>query len=129
QTLATEYRVLDADDPEGAWRVVQPRRRDLEYHVDHLGDHFYLRTNLDAPNFRLMRTPVAAPGLEHWEEVLPHRDDVLLEDIDLFENFLVATERAEGLTRLRVRPWDDPEGEHYVEFDDAAYVVHTGTNP
>jgi len=129
QTLATEYRLLDADDPAGAWRVVQPRRRDLEYHVDHLGDRLYIRTNLDAPNFRLMRAPVDAPGLEHWEEVLPHRDDVLLEDVELFENYLVATERHDGLTRLRVRPWDAPEDEHYVAFDDPAYVVHTGTNP
>src|SRR5690606_17222111 len=100
-----------------------------EYHVDHLGDRLYIRTNLDAPNFRLMRAPVDAPGLEHWEEVLPHRDDVLLEDVELFENYLVATERHDGLTRLRVRPWDAPEDEHYVAFDDPAYVVHTGTNP
>lgn len=129
QTLATEYRVLDASDPDGEWHLVQPRRRDLEYHVDHLGGHFYIRTNLDAPNFRLMRAPVDAPGIEHWEEVLPHRDDVLIEDVELFEHFLVATERRDGLTRLRVRPWDTPEDEHYVGFEDPAYVVHTGTNP
>ncbi len=129
QTLATEYRVLDADDPTGAWRVVQPRQRDHEYHVDHLGGHFYVRTNLGAPNFRLVRAPADAPGTEHWEEVVGHRDDVLLEDVTLFDEYVVLSERKDGLTRLRVRPWADPGSEHYVDFDDPAYVVYAGQNP
>ncbi len=129
QTLATEYRVRDADDPTGTFRVVEPRRRDHEYHIDHLGDHFYVRTNLDAPNYRLMRAPDDAPGEAHWDEVIPHRDDVLLESLDIFDDFLVLSERKDGLTRLRIRPWDAPETEHYVAFEDPAYVVATDTNP
>ena len=64
QTLSTEYRYLDADQPEGTFTVLQPRRPRLEYSADHLGDHFYIRTNLDAKNFRLMKAPVASPGVE-----------------------------------------------------------------
>ncbi len=129
QTLATEYRVLDADDPDGEWRIIQPRRRDHEYHIDHLGGHFYIRTNLNAQNYRLMRAPEDTPGEEHWEEVIPHRDDVLLEGFDLFDDFLVLSERKDGLTRLRIRPWDTHEAEYYVAFEDPAYVVATSTNP
>jgi oligopeptidase B len=127
QTLSTEYRYLDADDPGGTFRVIQPRERGVEYHVDHLGDHFYIRTNLDAENFRLMRTPVDRPEREHWEEVIPHRDDVLLEGFDLFRDFLVLEERREGLRRLRVRPWSG-EAEHEIAFDEPAYVVYTRDN-
>ena len=128
QTLSTEYRVLDADDPGGAWRVVQPRRRDLEYHVDHIGDHFYIHTNLDAENFRLMRTGEDETGLAHWEEVIPHRADVLLESAELFDDYLVLSERADGLMRLRVRPWDDPDAAYDIAFDDPAYVVAATAN-
>jgi oligopeptidase B len=134
QTLATEYRVLDADDPTGEPRVIQPRRRDHEYHVDHLGDHFFIRTNADpkntkAENYRLVRAPEDTPGEPHWEEIVGHRDDVLLEAFDLFDDFLVLSERENGLTRLRIRPWDDPSAEHYVGFDDPVYVVATEMNP
>jgi oligopeptidase B len=139
QTLATEYRVLDADDVGGEPRVIQPRRRDHEYHVDHLGDHFYIRTNAGAEgdnaedtraeNYRLVRAPEDAPGEEHWDEVVAHRDDVLLEGFDLFDDFLVLSEREDGLTRLRIRPWDDPGAAYHVAFDDPAYVVATTTNP
>ncbi len=134
QTLATEYRVLDADDPDGAWRVVQPRERDHEYHVDHLGDHFYIRTNRDADegkaeNYRLVRAAEDAMSMDAWEEVIPHRADVLLEGIDLFDDFLVLSEREDGLTKLRIRPWANPDTEHYVAFDDPAYVVYASQNP
>ena len=78
QTLSQEYRVLSADDPTGEWQVVQPRERDLEYGISHYGDHFYIVTNWEAKNFRLMRTPVGATSKENWEEVIAHRDDVLL---------------------------------------------------
>ena len=80
-----EYRVLKADDPMGEWKVVQPRERDLEYGISHYGDHFHIVTNLDAKNFRLMRTPVDATTKDNWEEVIAHRDDVFLEGIDIFK--------------------------------------------
>ncbi len=127
QTLSTEFRYLDADHPEGEFRIVQARRPNLEYRVDHLGDHFYFRTNLGARNFRLMRAPVAAPGLEHWEEVVPQRAGVFLESFELFRDFLVLEERRDGLIRLRVRRWSDGEG-HQVGFDEPAYDAAIGEN-
>jgi len=127
-TVSTEFRVLNADQPGGEFRVIQPRERDHEYSIAHYGDHFYITTNLDAKNFRLMKTPVDATTKENWEEVIPHRKDVLLEQIEIFENFLVIDERKDGLTELRVMPWSG-EGQHYIEFQDPAYSAYIGVNP
>lgn len=115
QTLSNEYRYLDADDPEGEFKILQPRERGLEYRADHLGDYFYILTNLEAMNFRLMRAPLDATGKENWEEVIAHRDDVLLQSFELFKDYLVVSERGDALTRVRVIPWSG-EGDHYVEF-------------
>lgn len=128
QTLSQEYRVLKADDPMGEWRVVQPRERDLEYGISHYGDHFYIVTNLDAKNFRLMKTPVDATTKDNWEEVIPHRDDVLLEGIDIFKDYLVVEERQEGLNQIRIKTWDGSKDE-YLEFNDPAYTAGTRSNP
>lgn len=127
QTLSTEYRYLDAAAPEGAFRVFLPRQRDHEYSLDHFQDHFYIRTNLKARNFRLMKTPVTRTALENWQEVLPHRDDVLLQDFEIFRDHLVAVERKDGLTRLRVMPWSG-RGEHYVDFGEPAYLAFPTDN-
>jgi oligopeptidase B len=98
QTLSDEYRFVDAATPAAEFTVIQPRERDLEYRVSHLGGHFYIRTNLDAENFRLMRAPVSNPSKDHWEEVIAHRPSIYLADFDLFKDFLVLTERKDGLT-------------------------------
>ncbi|HEX9580184.1 MAG TPA: S9 family peptidase [Gemmatimonadales bacterium] len=129
QTVSSEYRYLDANRPQGTFAVIQPRERDHEYDVDHFGEHFFIRTNLSgATNFRLMRTPVARPARDHWEEVIPHRGDVLLEGIEIFRDHLVLVERARGLRQLRVRPWSG-EGEHYLEFGEPAYLTSPAENP
>ena len=127
QTLSTEYRYLEADKPDGQFRVFLPRQRDHEYRLDHFQDHFYIRTNLKAKNFRLMKTPVTRTGPENWQEVLPHRDDVLFEDFEVFRDHLVAVERKDGLTRLRVMPWSG-RGEHYVDFGEPAYLAFPTDN-
>ena len=128
QTLSTEFRFLDADNPTGKWSVVQPRKRDLEYSVDHFGDDFYVLTNDAAKNFRLMKTPVDKTEMSNWEEVIGHRTNVLLEDIDIFKYHLVVTERKEGLIQLRIINWSDRK-EHYIEFNDAAYNAYSFSNP
>ena len=128
QTLSSEYRFLDANTPTGEFTLIQPRQRDLEYSVGHYKDHFYIRTNHEAKNFRLMRTPVSKPGLEHWEEVIGNRDDVLFEQYEIFNDFLVIGERKNGLMKLRIRPWDGSE-EHYMEFDEPAYLAFISINP
>jgi oligopeptidase B len=122
QTLSAEYRFVEAARPTEAFTLIQPRERGLEHDVDHFGDFWYIRTNLDARNFRLMRAPLARPDRAHWEEVVPHREDVLLRGFELFRDHLVLVERERGLTRLRVHPWRG--GSPYdVQFDEPAYVV------
>ncbi|WP_291855182.1 S9 family peptidase [Marinilabilia sp.] len=127
-TLSTEYRLLDATTPEGTFAVVHPREKELEYHPYHFGDKFFILTNLDAPNFRLMEVPVSSPGKENWKEVIPHRKEVYLESIEIFNDYLVVQERREGLTQIRVMPWDDSD-EHYIDFGEEAYVAGISTNP
>ncbi|HKK78565.1 MAG TPA: hypothetical protein VJ933_03005, partial [Phaeodactylibacter sp.] len=125
-TLSQEYQVLNADDPNGDFRTIQPRERGLEYDIAHFEDKFYIRTNLDAQNFRLMATDENNTEKENWEEVIPHRPDVLLEDMDIFKEYLVLSERKAGITQLRVRPWAGEE--HYIDFGEEAYMAYTGTN-
>jgi oligopeptidase B len=127
QTLSSEFRYLDANDPNGSFRVFEPRKREHEYSVDHYGDNFYIRTNDQAKNFRLMKTPVGRTGMDHWEDVIPHRDDVLLEGFELFRDQLVLVERSEGLLQLRIRPWSGSE-EHYLDFGEPAYLAYPGAN-
>ena len=82
-TMTTEFRVLDANHPEGNFQVFQPRVRGMEYSVDHCGDSFYIRTNWEAENFRLMKTPTNKTSRENWTEVIPEREDVFIENIEL----------------------------------------------
>ncbi len=127
QTLATEFRFLDADDPEGEPQIIAPRERGVEYSVDHVGDRFIIRTNLDAENFRLMEAPVASPGRADWSELLPGREEVLLEGVEAFQDFMVVTERRDGLRHLRVIPWDGG-AETDVAFDEPTYVTWVDEN-
>jgi oligopeptidase B len=127
QTMATEYSYVRADQPDAPFRVLIPRERGHEYYANHFGDYFYLLSNDHAKNFRLMRTPVARPGRATWEEVIPHRADVLLEDFEFFKDFLVLSERKDGLVQLRVRPWSG-KNEYYLDFGEPAYLAYVSTN-
>jgi oligopeptidase B len=127
-TLADEYRYLEADDPDGTFELFLPRRKGHEYSIDHYGDRFFIRTNDQATNFRLMSTPVGATDMKGWTEVIPHRDDVYLGGFEIFRDHLVVAEREGGLVQLRVMPWSGTD-EHYIEFDEPAYVAHIGVNP
>lgn len=128
-TLTTEYQVLDADNPNSELRMVQPRVRGLEYSISHYGDHFYILTNKDdAKNFKLMRTPEDKTSVENWEDVIPHRDDVLLEDISIFKDYLVLEERSNGLNKIRIKRWDGTE-DYYLPFDEETYSVSVYDNP
>lgn len=127
-TLSTEYRFLDAQRPDGEFTVLQPREKNLEYSVEHLGNTFYIRTNWKAKNFRLMETPVDKTAKENWDEVIPHRDDIFLEGFVVFNDFLVSVERKGGLTRPRIVKWND-KSEHIMGFPEEAYTVNIPTNP
>jgi oligopeptidase B len=127
-TLSTEYRYLDADNPDGEFKIIQPRERDLEYHVEHFKDKFYIRTNFQAKNFRLMETPLDKTAKENWTEVIPQRQDVLFEGFEIFDRFLVAEERKSGLTQLRIISWKD-KSEHNLAFGEETYAASIGFNP
>lgn len=128
-TLQDEYRFISANEPNSDFRLIQERTSKLEYSVAHYEDYFYILTNKDgASNFRLMRTPINKTGVEHWEDVISHRDDVLLEDADIFKNYLVLTERFNGLTRLRVLTWDLSE-DYFVPISSETYTLGTSSNP
>jgi oligopeptidase B len=127
-TLTTEYRTLLADNPDGKFSVFQKRVRGLEYDISHFGDSFYIVTNKDkATNFKLMKTPENATSKENWKDLIPHREDVLLEDIEIFKNFLVVEERSNGLNKIRIMPWNG-KGEYYLPFQSETYTAYTTTN-
>ena len=127
-TLTQEYKFLNADTPDGEFQLFEPRNRELklEYDINHYHDKWLIRTNLDAQNFRLMECPEFETTRENWKEVIPHREDVLLEDVDLFNDYLVVSERIEGITQLRIKPWEGEE--HYVDFGEKAFMAYTSIN-
>ena len=126
QTLTTEFRYLDAADPEAPLKTFLPRQRGHEYDIDHYRGAFYIRSNDGARNFRLLEAQGDPPPRDAWQELIPHRDDVLITGFELFRDHLVVAERQDGVTRLRVRRWDGAE--HHVAFEEAAFAVSIGTN-
>ena len=127
-TLTSEYRYLPSDKPTGKFKTIQKRQRGLEYNVAHFEDMFYISTNADnSTNFKLVKVPVASPNKKNWTDVLPHRDDVLLEGVELFRDFMVVSERIDGLLQLRVVKWDGSE-DYYMDFESETYSASLGTN-
>lgn len=123
-----EYRFLNANNPDGEFTIVQPRQKDLEYSVDQFKDKFFIVTNYKAKNFRLMETQVSKPGIDNWKEVIAHREDVYLQDIEIFSKKLVVTERKNGLIYLKVVDWSTKK-EYYIDFGEEAYTASVGQNP
>ena len=129
-TLTTEFRILNANTPNGEFKVFQPRERGLEYSISHYGNNFYVLTNKDnALNFKLMKTSEGKPTKENWVDMIPHRDDVLLEDIDIFKEYLVISERANGLNKIRIKRWDNSQDDYFLPFDNETYTAGTTSNP
>ena len=128
-TLSTEAQFLEADNPTGTFKMLQPRERDLEYSVAHYGNDFYLLTNKDnAINFKLMKTSVDKTEKEHWVDVIPHRADTLLEDFSIFKEYLILEERNNGLNKIRIKRWDDKE-DYYLPFSEETYAAGVYENP
>jgi oligopeptidase B len=125
--VADEYLYLDASNPDGEFKVFQPRKKDLEYSIEHMDNKFYIRTNWNAENYALMETPVGKTSMENWKMLLPNRNNVLIEDFELFNNFLVIDERKDGLTNLRVMNLKT-KGEHYINFGEETYTASLSKN-
>lgn len=126
QTLSTETRFLAADNPKGEFQIFAPRQKDHEYSVDHLGDQFFIRTNLKAKNFRLMTAGLDAHQIADWKEMIPHRDDVFLQGYSLFDDYTVLSERKNGLVQIRIIGKDS---DFYLPFEEAAYVASANPTP
>lgn len=127
-TLSSETRFIPADEPNAVFKVFQPRMKEVLYNITALDDKFLILTNWKAKNFRLMKCPADKTDISHWKEVIPHRKDVLLSDIEDFKNFLVLTERKNGLIQLRIRDLKNNR-ESYLDFGEPAYAANVGANP
>ena len=126
-TLSSEFQLLESSNPKGEWRIFQERERDHEYSIDHFEDAFFIITNWKAKNFRLMKSGLWETSKEHWEEVLAHRDDVMIEDLEIFRDYMVLEERYKGISQMRVFNQKD-KSEHYIQFPEEAYTAGTSVN-
>ncbi|OYQ46857.1 S9 family peptidase [Flavobacterium aurantiibacter] len=127
-TLTTEYRLLRADNPDGKFKIFQKRKRGVEYSISHFNNIFYILTNKDkATNFKLMMCSVDETGSNYWKEFIAHRNNVLLEGIDVFKDFLVISERSNGLTQIRVLG-QTKKADYYLPFKSETYSAYTTTN-
>jgi oligopeptidase B len=124
--VTSEFRYLDADNPSGEFRMVEPRKQDVEYDVEHQGDRFYIRTNQDAVNFKLMSAPVTDPSAQNWGEVIPHDDDVMITGIDAFADFLAISQRIGGLPVVTIRGMAGDERQ--IEVQEPVYDIGLGDN-
>ncbi|MFN3908607.1 MAG: S9 family peptidase [Flavobacterium sp.] len=128
-TMTTEYQFLDANQPNGKFQVFQSRIRGLEYDIDHFDGNFYILTNHQkATNFKVMKTPENKTGVANWTNVIDHREDVLVEGIEIFKDYLVVEERSEGLNKIRIKKWDGTS-DSYLPFESETYTASLGTNP
>jgi oligopeptidase B len=132
-TVSDEQSILAADDPDGKFRAFAPRQRDFHYDADHIAGRWVVRTDWDAPNYRLMQVADKDVGdRARWRDLVPHSPTVFINGFELFNRFLVLDERSEGLRRLRIQPWTDgkPTGEPaYVLANEPAYAASLGMNP
>lgn len=126
-TLVNQFHILSADNPTGDFKEFSPRDEKHEYSIDHFKNKFYIVTNWEAQNFRLMETPEQFTSKENWQEVIPHRENVLLEGLELFDDYMVVDERKEGLTNLRVINQTSGD-EYYLDFGEPAYAAYISTN-
>jgi len=117
----SEARFIPANQPAAEWKVIEPRKQDVEYYPDHNGDFFYIRANDTGRNFRLVKAPVNAPDRSNWQEVIPHRPTVMLDDTDFFKNYYVTYERENGLPQISVADLQSGKS-HRIPFPEAAYV-------
>lgn len=128
-TVSSEYRILNADTPDAEFKIFQKRKRDFEYSIAHYSDSFYIISNCDsATNFKLLKTPETKTEKRYWQDVIPHRKEVLIEDIEIFKDYLVVNERENGLNNLRIMSWDGKE-DYYLPFESETYTTYISNNP
>jgi len=127
-TMSSEYRYIDASKPSAEFKVFQPRMKDVLYDITPLADKFLIVTNWNAKNFRLMECPLDKTESSSWKEVIPVRADVLLSSVEEFKDFIVLSERKNGLIQVKIQSLKDAQ-EHYLDFGEPAYSAYIGSNP
>lgn len=128
-TLSDEYLIINANDHNKKYKIFQKREKGLEHSITHFNDKWYIITNTDnATNFKLMVCDDKKTSKEYWKDFIPHRKDVLLEDIDVFKNFFIVIERYNGLKRINIKPWNDSKN-HYIDFETETYSLYSSYNP
>ncbi len=128
----SEEHFLPAAQPRTPWQLIEPRRDNIEYTTDHRDGIFYIRVNDTGRNFRLVTAPIIQPSSKHWQELLPHRDDVMLEDVDLFQHFVAISTRSDGLPHIGIARFEEggaPSQPREIELPEPVYSVHGGANP
>ena len=129
-TVSNEYRVLDANDPYGEFKLFNPRKRDLEYNISHYNDHWYIVTNKDgAQNFKVMKCALDKTEDSNWEEFIEHDRTSLISGIEIFKEYLVINQRNEGITKIKIMPWQNPQQAHFIDFEEDTYMAYSSTNP
>ncbi len=126
-TLSTEYRFLEAGNPEGKFKVFQQRLKNVEYGIEHQGDRFLIRTNYKAENFRLMECPENSTSIENWREIIPYDKTVFLEDFEVFKNFIAVCERKHGLMNFKIINLKTGKT-NYMKFDEEDYFAFFDDN-
>jgi oligopeptidase B len=126
-TLTDQYFILNANTPDGKFTAFSPREKNIKYTIDHYNDKFYVVTNLDALNFKLMETPETKTAKQNWKEKIAHRTDTLIESIEVFKDYLVLNERANANTLIRIINQKTGK-KHYLNFGEAAYTVYSSIN-
>lgn len=127
-SVSDEMRFIPSGDVFADWQIIQPRTEDLEYSVEHYKDEFYIITNADdATNFKIVKTKVSDPGIEFWEDIVPHRPETLLEGFEIFRDFFVLEERTEGLLYIKIIE-NETGNSHYLEFNEPTYTAYIGLN-
>jgi len=123
----SEARYIPADQPAAEWKIIEPRKQDVEYYPDHNGNFFYIRVNDTGRNFRLVKAPVSDPGSKNWQEVVSHRPDVMLDDTDFFKNYYISYEREKGLPQIRVTDLQTGKSRR-IDFPEPAYATYAYVN-
>ena len=127
-TLSTEFRIVSSDQPNDEFKIFEQRQKNHEYSIEHKGDEFFIITNKDGcKNFKLMRCQIDFTTSTNWEQILPNREDVLLEDIEVFDKFIVLNERKNGLTQFRVLNLND-NSEYLIDLEEESYTAYLSTN-
>jgi oligopeptidase B len=123
----SEARYIPADQPEAEWKIIEPRKQDVEYYPDHNGNFFYIRVNDTGRNFRLVKAPVSDPGSKNWQDVVSHRPDVMLDDTDFFKNYYISYQRENGLPQIRVTDLQTGKSRR-IDFPEPAYATYAYVN-